>query len=186
MNEIDKIIGVDVDLTVCDSVTPWKAWYAKLTGHDISKEITEVNNDLQDLMKRHSDPLSFWKKDDLYDDIEPFEIAIKVLTKLSDMGFTIVFVSSCFPEHENSKRMFLKRHFPMSSGFVSTSDKQFVKMDYFIDDYKKNLKLVQLWQPECRCFHVESGINKPDGFPFGDWDTFFEMILLDLNGDFEA
>jgi len=173
----NKIIGVDVDLTLCDSVTPWQNWYRDLTGHDISEEIDEVNNDLQDLMKRHNDPLSFWKKPDLYDKIPPFQDAIDVLQRLSDRGYTILFISTCFPEHENSKRMFLKRHFPMGSGFISTSDKQYITMDWFIDDYKKNLKAVQAHQPECNCFHIKSGINKADGFPFGDWDEFESMIL---------
>jgi len=180
----NKIIGVDVDLTVCDSVTPWKDWYRKLTGHDITDEISEVNNDLQDLMKHHSDPLSFWKKTDLYDNIKPYKEAVEVLTHLSELGYTIVFVSSCFPEHENSKKMFLKRHFPFASGFISTSDKQFVQMDFFIDDYKKNLKLVQSHQPRCNCFHIKSGINKEDGFPFGDWEKFEEMVLQSENNEF--
>lgn len=170
------IIGVDVDLTVVDSLNPWITWYRDLTGHDITEEISSVNNDLQDLMKRHSDPLAFWKKPDLYDKLEPFEEAITVLRNLHEQGHTIIFVSTCFPEHENSKRMFIQRNFPFSSGFISTGDKQFVKMDVFIDDYKKNLVQVKTIQPDCFCYHFDSGINTKGRYEYGDWDRFQELV----------
>lgn len=172
----DLIIGVDVDLTVVESVDPWRAWYEKLTGHDLG-EITDVNNDLQSLMHKHSDPLAFWKQKDLYDDMEAFQHAINTLSLMHEKGAIIIFVSSCFPEHESSKRMFLQRNFPFMEGFISTSDKQFVKMDYFIDDYKKNLRAVKEFQPECGCFHIQSKINSKGEFPYGDWTTFFEFIV---------
>lgn len=177
VNVNGKIIGVDIDLTVVDSVTPWKDWYLKLTGHDLGDEISNVNNDLQALMHKHSDPLSFWKDTELYDDLTAFEDSIRILKKLHSEGYNIVFVSTCFPEHENSKKMFCQRNFPFMSGFISTADKQFVKMDYFIDDYKKNLRLVKSYQPECGVFHIRSDINsKSDEFTYGSWDDFYSFI----------
>ena len=170
-----RIIGVDVDLTVVESVDPWKEWYFKLTGHDIG-EITNVDNDLQSLMHRHHNPLEFWEKSDLYDEMQPFTEAVNILQMLHDEGFTIIFVSSCAPEHERSKRMFCQRHFPFMAGFVSTPDKQFVKMDYFIDDYDKNCKLVQDLQPDCGVFQIQSKINEKSDFMFGDWVMFYKFI----------
>jgi len=170
-----KIIGVDVDLTVVDTVSPWTEWYFKLTGHDIG-EITSENNDIENLMHNHSDPLLFWKDPKLYDELCPIYGAVETLQKLKDEGYEILFISSCFPEHETSKRLFLRRWFNFDHGFVSTSDKQYIKCDFFIDDFKKYCKLVSEKQPECKVFQINSGINNKSDFEFGNWDDFYDFV----------
>lgn len=179
-----KIIGVDVDLTVVDVVygeNGWLKWYHDLTGHNLEQEISTDNNDIERYMKAHDDPMAFWRKHDLYDKHSVYPDAVDVLTDLYiNHGVKIVFVSACYPEHETSKRMLIRRSFPFEHGFVSTRDKGFVKMDYFIDDYKKYLQHVKDAQPECKVFQIKSSLNKPAGFPFGDWYDFKEMILADL------
>ncbi len=174
MKSNGKIIGVDVDLTVVDSVTPWKKWYLDLTGHDLG-EITSVNSNIQDMMHQHSDPLSFWKNP-IYDNLEAFQDAIEVLTVLNAEGYRIVFISACFPEHTESKRMFLRRNFNFEHGFIATHDKQYCRVDFFIDDYMKYCKLVKDANPGCTVFQHKTAINETGDHPYGTWDDFYRLI----------
>jgi 5'(3')-deoxyribonucleotidase len=170
---MNKILAVDVDLTVVDTVTPWKQWYTKLTGHDLG-EISSENNDLENMMKRHADPLVFWKDPKLYDELPPIPEAVEYLGKLNELGIDIIFVSACFPEHEQSKRMFVDRSFPYNKGFISTADKSYVRCDYFVDDYKKYCK--QMGELAI-VFHIKTELNSPsEEFPYVTWKEIYEMI----------
>jgi len=176
------IIGIDVDLTVVDSVTPWKEWYKKLTGHDISDEIDTTDYNLEKLMKMHNDPLAFWRKSDLYDNLEAYKDAVEYINVLKEEGHIILFVSSCMPEHEQSKRMFLQRNFNFD-GFISTHDKQYVDMDFFIDDYDKNLNAVSNFRSDCKCFRIDSEVNRsaPTKFRNGNWKQFYDFIQENIS-----
>lgn len=176
---MNKIIAVDVDLTVVDSVTPWVNWYKDLTGDDLGS-LSSENNDLETLMKNHNDPMKFWRDPKLYDKLEAFEHAKIYLQKIHELGIGIIFVSSCIPEHEESKRHFIRRNFPYSKGFVSTSDKKFVRCDYFVDDYKKYCRDVS---PHSKVFQIKSFLNSPsDEFPYVEWVEIYEFIKGDING----
>jgi len=169
-----KIIAIDVDLTVVDSVTPWKEWYTGLTGHDLG-EITSENNDLETMMKNHNDPLQFWRKPDLYDTMQPIPDAVKYIKLIKDLGFEVIFVSACMAEHEQSKRYFLQRHFPYADGFISTGDKSYVRCDYFVDDYKKYCRQMV---NNATVFQIITELNSPcDEFPYVTWKEIYEVIV---------
>jgi len=172
---MNKIIAIDVDLTVVDTVTPWKEWYTKLTGHDLG-EITSENNDLETLMKNHTDPLKFWRNPELYDEMTAYPEAIEFIGKIHDLGIDVVFVSACMSEHEDSKRFFLRRNFPYMKGFISTGDKLFVRCDYFVDDYKKYCRQMN-GIGGVKVFHFKSDLNSPsDEFPYVNWEEIYENI----------
>jgi len=172
---MNKILAIDVDLTVVDTVTPWKEWYTNLTGHELG-EITSDSNDLETLMKNHNDPLQFWRKPDLYDNLKPLDGALEYIPKLKDLGLDIVFVSACMSEHEQSKRFFLQRNFPYMDGFISTGDKSFVRCDYFVDDYKKYCRQMT---EHAVVFHIKTDLNTPsEEFPYVTWKEIFENISL--------
>ena len=172
---MNKILAIDVDLTVVDTVTPWKEWYTNLTGHELG-EITSDSNDLETLMKNHNDPLQFWRKPDLYDNLKPLDDALEYIPKLKDLGLDIVFVSACMSEHEQSKRFFLQRNFPYMDGFISTGDKSFVRCDYFVDDYKKYCRQMM---KHATVFHIKTDLNtQSDEFPYVNWEEIYEMIKM--------
>lgn len=178
--ENGKVIGIDVDLTVVNPVPSWLEWYKSKTGHDLNDEITDQESNLETLMHRHHDPLSFWRDPNLYDELEPIENSVESITKLYDAGYKIVFISSCFPEHHNSKKLFLKRNFNFPHGFINSGDKGYVRPDIFIDDYKKYLRLVREGNPDCDCIQIQSPINSEsiDGeFPYLTWDGIVKRIL---------
>lgn len=169
-----KVIGVDVDLTVVDTLHPWIGWYYKLTGHNVEEEMKSYEYGIEELMHNHNDPMAFWKKSDLYDDLQPIVGSKEALFHLSK-HFDIVFVSASFPEHTMSKEFFLKRHFPFMKGFVSTRQKGFVKCDYFIDDYTKYLNQVKEGNPDCVTYHFATELNKNK--TSCTWRSIFEDIM---------
>jgi len=178
-----KVVAVDVDLTVVNSAKEWARWYFNLTGHDLG-EISSENNDIETLMKNHNDPMEFWRKPDLYDNMEPIPESVVFLDKIVELGIDVVFVSACYPSHENSKRLFLKRNFKFEHGFISTSDKHFVRCDYFIDDYKKYCRQMV---GKAKVFQIVSDINSSsDGeFPYVGWEEIYEAIKEDFKEDFK-
>ena len=108
----EMIIGVDVDLTVVDTLTEWLNWYERETGHKI-KSFEGLSWNINRLMVNHKDPMSFWRQGDLYDGLKPLKNSVEVLEKLSQ-NHQVVFVSHCEPEHEFSKRKFLDKYFSLS------------------------------------------------------------------------
>jgi len=149
------IIAVDVDLTVVDTLTSWVSWYRKLTGHDILDDLSSYQYRIEDIMEKHKDPLEYWRKPDLYDELIPIKGSQYYLKQLS-VDFDIIFVSHCFPEHITSKEYFLQRNFPFHKGFISTQHKEYIKCDYFIDDYSKYFdKVKEIQGAECLLFGTD-------------------------------
>lgn len=166
-------IGVDIDLTLVDTLWPWINWFNEKaknafdlsplywgpTGNKfqpISRQCyLDFKGDLAILMRERQigineilkfEPMSFWRQEDLYDDMSPLPGSMEFLTGLyrslmaterfSDVQF--VAISKCEPEHERSKRRFIEREFKdMFSGFVSTDEKHLVAIDCLLDDNPK-------------------------------------------------
>lgn len=143
------IIAVDVDLTVVDSLTPWLEWFKKFTDKPV-QNLTRTYNLVPEMkaileadgLKNYLDPLSYWRHTDLYDELYPVEGSIEALYRAKrDGGHQIVFVSSCFPEHTQSKINFVDRFFPFNDGFVATHEKHFIAYDELIDDKLEHMHL---------------------------------------------
>lgn len=146
---LNKVIGVDVDLTVVNSALAWFTWLNEKCGQDLN--FYEIWADRMELPYNIStlfdipeglDPFDFWRKPDLYDDLESIPRSSKVIRKLYEMGYDIVFISYCFDcgTHSQSKVNFLKREFD----FITEKDFHFVQtrskgvlsksLDYMVDD----------------------------------------------------
>lgn len=147
-----KIIAVDVDQTVVDTAQVWFDWLlSKSTNTDTNiinleqfknncvnsegKLTPSVKYNLSEYFPSITiDPMSFWHTSDLYDELQPIKGSIESLKKLKDIGYNIVFVSYCKTGHFKSKWKFIQRHFPFADGLVATSNKQYIRCDYIIDD----------------------------------------------------
>lgn len=136
------VLAIDVDLTLVDSLSPW----VKMFNIGVESLPTPEPDEVLDLVPWMqgmgiNNPLSYWKRSDLYDDMKPNQSFIMFCKRLvASLKFytgkeveTIV-VSSCFPEHENSKRELVKRVFGDKTPFISTSAKHLVDFDLIIDD----------------------------------------------------
>ena len=143
------VLAIDVDLTMVDSLTPWLNWCGErvsrpLSIFDIPEPMVDEAIDIAPWLEESicvSDPLFFWRSADLYDNMKPNESFLMFVRNLEnaieDMSgkqVQKVIVSSCFPEHEASKRRLVERAFGKEVPFISTNAKHLVDFDVIIDD----------------------------------------------------
>lgn len=134
-------VGVDIDLTIVDTLTPWLAQFNAM-GYVFQeyamqrqleymfRPITETcykefKGDLCPLMMERTptgygyQPMMYWRDPHLYDQLTPIRGAEEFLAGLyqglmSTGKFSdvrFIAVSKCEPEHERSKRQFVEREF---------------------------------------------------------------------------
>jgi len=165
---MSKIVAVDVDLTVVDTFNPWMEWFESYTGgrkvlnedgaYDLVPEmnriLAEIGVDLN--------PFDFWRKTDLYDNLEPVPGVVDVIRAMKDGGYTVVFVSSCVPEHTKSKKWFLDHHFGYAP-FIATHEKELVAYDCLIDDKLYHIKQGLKARPNA--MHILFTGVRADGLP---------------------
>lgn len=157
-------IGIDVDLTLVDTGYEWWEWCVQ----ELSKvkpfcieipSVTRMYDDWKESGKcsynfneefpsftetTGLDIFSFWKQDDLYDNIIPLPNSVEVVKQLVEAGHSIVFISHCHGGHFKSKVDWLKKYFPFADiggkgGFIATKEKHLVNVDVMIDDRIENL-----------------------------------------------
>lgn len=141
------VLAVDVDLTLVDSLSTWlKSVPPEFGSFSIKNLPSSQPDEVMDLVPwlqqlGVKDPLAYWKRSDLYDDMKPnqsfmvfYQSLIASLRFHTGKEVETIVVSSCFPEHENSKRELVKRVFGDKTPFISTSAKHFVDFDLIIDD----------------------------------------------------
>lgn len=113
------------------------------------------------------DSMDYWRLTDIYDEkpeylppilehvgttarenpwipirpVQPIQDSQRVLSKLKDMGWEILFISHIKGNHHKSKVEWLKKHFPFMDGFVATKEKYYVNSccDVFVDDRNKHI-----------------------------------------------
>lgn len=129
-------IGIDVDLVVAPSDKHWLINLQKVTGKTLNLIPTDYN--LTNYFKEELDSLGldgfeWWRGENIYDDIFPYEKSVEVINKWFNRGNEIVFISSIKGNHHKSKYNFLKRHFKFDA-FIATKEKSFVDVDVMIDD----------------------------------------------------
>jgi len=141
-----RIIGVDVDLTVCPSD---KAWWEQLkktscafpkTSLELLSMNGEVDYDLSNYFVAPKDRYAYWRELD-YNQFQPIEGSVEKLKALSKY-FSIVFISACKGNHHRSKVYWLKEHFPFMTGFMATKEKFLMNSSVvaMIDDRLDNLQ----------------------------------------------
>lgn len=152
---MNKVIAVDVDLTVVDTDFEW---YKDLVGpleedspqlmfrrfknahtdHNGGYFNPSISYELSSIVGKKGD-FSFWDRPDLYDELIPKPHAIEVLRILKSAGYQIIFVSKIFAGHYNSKVRFINKFFPFHDGIIATDSKHHIKCDYIIDDRMDNM-----------------------------------------------
>lgn len=141
------VLAIDVDLTLVDSLS---TWFRAVSSPKSEIKITEVPTpqpdqvvDLAPWLEERGvvDPLRYWMGSDIYDHtpvngsfIQFYNDLCQALEDVTGKRVETIVVSSCFPEHENSKRDLVKRTFDANTPFISTSAKHMVDFDLIIDD----------------------------------------------------
>lgn len=149
------IVAIDVDLTVVDSLTPWFGWLAQYSDEKVvnADGAYHLAPEMQAILARagRSDinPVDYWRQPNLYDNMKPLPGSQECIKALRSMGANIVFVSSCFPEHTESKVRMLENNFEMD-GFIATHDKHFVSYNAIIDDKLEHHELGNMFRPSAK------------------------------------
>ena len=146
------IVAIDVDDTVLPIFEDWMLWYAEeqwMPVESLHHVLKNYHSGKEDMMNHAAiypkkigwyeqqseahTPEDFWKSPDLYDDRSIPEETLEVLHRLHQK-YDIVYVSHCYPEHENSKKKMLERSLGRNIKFISTPHKEYVDFDVIIDD----------------------------------------------------
>lgn len=139
-------IGIDIDLTVVDTVMSEGGWF------DYLKRLSKSHLMRDDILRMESVPYAlgslfpqltkeesqhFWRSPRLYDKLLPKDRAVDAVNTFVSMGHNIYFVSHCRPEHYTSKFEFVKKWFNVPKqqfAFISTEEKGALNIDVMIDD----------------------------------------------------
>jgi 5'(3')-deoxyribonucleotidase len=183
-----KIIGVDVDLTVCPSDKGWMIYLMdraekehgitsrESLGRILSKEVLPY--DLGQLFPEVDNPLEYWRNLD-YTQFIPLDGSIEVLEHMSHT-YDIVFISSVKGNHNKLKYYWLEKHFPFMAGYIATKEK-YLMNDSIVAMIDDRASVLSKFSPEKRIlFHTPysqdmgSLICKAS---FRDWLEFPEGLL---------
>jgi 5'(3')-deoxyribonucleotidase len=135
-------IGVDVDGVLLDTMLHWCKWLEYMTGKKLPEPPSTYDmrvNFEDELIKNNLDGMNFWRRDNLYDNLEVDVEAIKALTQIFAWGHKIVVITRIKGNHHKSKYEMLKRAKVPIHAFLATHEKQYVDVDLIIDDNEKVL-----------------------------------------------
>jgi len=132
-----RIIGVDVDLTVCPSDDGWREWLGNKYGY-VKCPMTEYN--FSHYYPHADDPFEYWRSLE-YSQFDPLKGSVEKLEHLSSY-FDIVFISAIKGKHNKEKYYWLKEHFPFLKGYIATKEKFLMNNSVcaMIDDRLDNLQ----------------------------------------------
>ena len=145
-----RLLGVDVDLTVCPSDVGWWSWLRK-QGQQMYNlgDYEPIPYNLGQLFPQVEDPHQYWREVD-YSQFEPIEGSVRALQSLSQY-FGIVFISRIKGNHTKSKYYWLKEHFPFMTEYVATHGKWVMgnSVEAMIDDRLDVLKAFDFSKRVC-------------------------------------
>lgn len=137
-----RILGVDVDLTVCPSDQGWLEWlrYYNGMGKVVNREDGMLPYNLAEMFPNSKEPYQYWREL-YYNQFQPIEGSVEALEKLSKY-FDIFFISQAKGTHGKSKYYWLDEHFPFKAGLMLTKEKWGMNNSVvaMIDDRLEHLK----------------------------------------------
>lgn len=173
-----KRIGVDVDIPVVRTDLLWKQYLKQLTGvpligSPLSYNLTEYYK--EELKRIGLDGFDYWRRDNLYNNLQPVEGCVEALTELHNSGVEIVFISKIKGNHTKSKYYFLKKYFPFMTGYVATGEKYLVDVDAMVDDRVDNLLP---FKEDVYLFQWESDYIQtiPEEYEGVEWEKFIKPV----------
>lgn len=137
-----KCIAIDMDETICDTMSRHLDWYNSEFGQSLTKSdiygvkiYNRVPQEHSQRVREYPDSPEFFK------DIPPYDGALDVIRKLSE-HFDIVIATAAM-EHPNSfsaKYEWLRKYLPFIPplNYIFCGKKKFISADYLIDDSSRH------------------------------------------------
>lgn len=164
-----KLIGVDVDLTVCPSDIGWRDWLGDKYGY-IRGWMTKYN--FSEYYPQATDAMEYWRELD-YSQFQPLPGSVEKLQLLSNY-FGIVFISAIKGNHTKEKYYWLKEHFPFMEGYIATKEKFLMNNSVvaMIDDRIDNLAGFDFSKRVQYMTRYEQSSNESVNMVITDWQSF--------------
>ena len=134
-------VGIDIDNTIWDLVSPWLEWYNILYLDDIKYEqINEYNFFGMTTKATKKEMFDILHTPEFWDYVKPFEDSYSALKKFNN-EFELYIVTKTSYKTPSKKFDNFFTYFPFLSEkqLVNTSNKSLLNIDVLIDDYVKNL-----------------------------------------------
>lgn len=173
---MNRIIGVDVDLTVCPSDDGWREWLANKYGY-VKCPMTEYN--FSHYYPHAEDPFEYWRSLE-YSQFQPLKGSVEKLEQLSTY-FDIVFISAHKGQHSKSKYYWLEEHFPFNRGVILTKEKFLMNSSVVahIDDRKEMLEKFDLNKRVLFSTSYTQNINCNVNMTIESWSSFCVKTFCD-------
>lgn len=150
-------VGIDIDNTIWDLVSPWIEWYNLLYLDDIKYEqITKYN--FSDITSKATEKELFeiLHIPEFWNYVKPYNDSYDVLKKFND-EFELYIVTKTSYKTPTKKFDNFFNYFPFLSEkqLINTSNKSILNVDTLIDDYPKNLEGINTYK-----FLIDTPYNK--------------------------
>lgn len=177
---MSRLLGVDVDITICNSDQGWLDWLKYYNGFGRVLEIEGdiLPYDLSEMFPNFKNPYQYWRDLD-YNQFEPIEGSVEALEKLSK-HFGIVFISRIKGHHTKSKYYWLKKHFPFMTEYVATHGK-WVLNDSVVAMVDDRMSVLEKFDPEKRILFETKYTQDKDccvDFSFKTWDNGIPAAII--------
>lgn len=141
-------VGIDVDNVLFDAGLNWFEWCRETHGISTDLEMEFKNDWLSNKAEfsfkkyfphvDYSKVVGYWFLPDIYDNVIIDPVVVEAVNKIR-AEFDVVFVSHVLGNHGFSKERMLRKHFGgKDMKHIFTEHKQYVNLDFLIDDRYKN------------------------------------------------
>ena len=164
-----RILGVDVDLTVCPSDDGWREWLGRHYGY-VKCPMTEYN--FGHYYKHVEDPFEYWRTLE-YSQFQPIKGSVEKLKALNQY-FDIAFITATKGKHAKEKYYWCQQHFPFMIGFMATKEKWLMNDSIvaMIDDRMDNLCPFEYSKRILYETPYTQTVDCPVAYTIKDWESF--------------
>lgn len=137
------IIALDIDGVLARLGEVWIQRYNKDYNDNVSwDDITEWATHKFVKPKCGTKIYDYLKDSKLYDEVQPYEDAYEVVTKLREDGNRVIFPTTTPIESAGAKYYWLQRNnlMPNDRDYIEVKDKTLVRADFLLDDNYNNYK----------------------------------------------
>lgn len=175
-----RILGVDVDLTICPSDKGWREWLKERCS--VEYPLGDYESPPYDLGTQFAgvdDPYKYWRELD-YSQFQPIEGSVECLRELSK-HFQIVFISRIKGNHTKSKYYWLKEHFPFMYEYVACHKKHVMNkaVECMIDD---RLDVLKGFEPQKRVLYNTPYTQSDECAVMHQFSVWDERIVKEICG----
>lgn len=170
-------IAIDMDETICDSLSRHLDWYNRDFGRNITKQDTVGNKIYNIVPDEHMNAVKRYPTHpDFFRDLPLIDGSLEAIRTLNEIhDIFIVTAAMEYPNSFEAKYQWLKTHlyFLSDLNFVFCGFKGIIEADYLIDDTPKHL---DNFSGKGLLFHAEHNINATGYQRVRNWSEVLDIL----------